>query len=125
MAVTEKSSQNQGECTDNTYWGENNFLEYFSWKKFFCTQTDDKDEIKEQALERKEQTRKKATEWVANEEPYSMNPSFEEITRIDGNKTLFSMNGIQANANTSKKDTDVVLKKWNSKYLANHKMKWY
>jgi len=41
---------------------------------FFFTQTDGEDETEQQTLERKEQPRKKATEWVAHEEPSSMKP---------------------------------------------------
>ena len=36
-------------------------------EQFFFTQTDGDDETEEHTLERKEQSRKKATEWVAHE----------------------------------------------------------
>ena len=56
-------------------------------EQFFSTQTDGEYETEEQTLERKEQSRKKATEWVAHEEPSSMKPSMKEFTKIDRNTT--------------------------------------
>ena len=47
---------------------------------------------------KKEHSRKKEKEWVANKEPSSMKPSITEFTKIDGNTTSYSMNGIEANA---------------------------
>ena len=63
-------------------------------EQFFFTQTDGGDETEEQTLERKEQSQKKATEWVAHEKPSSMKPSIKEITRIDGNTTSYSIHVI-------------------------------
>ena len=58
------------------------------------------------------QSQKKETEWVANEEPASMKPSIEELTLIEGSTTLYSMNGIEANARIRvEQDVDLVLKK--------------
>ena len=59
--------------------------------QFFFAQADDEDETEEHYLERKEQSRKKATEWVAHEEPSSMKPSIKEFTKIDGNTTPYSI----------------------------------
>ena len=67
-------------------------------EQFFFTQTDGEAETEERTLERKEQSRKRATEWVAHEEPSSMKPSIKEFTKIDGNATSYSIHGIKANA---------------------------
>ena len=67
-------------------------------EQFFFTQADGEDESEEQTLERKEQTREKATELVAHEEPSPMKPSIKEFTKIDGNTTSYSLHGIKANA---------------------------
>ena len=67
-------------------------------EQFFFTQKDGEDETEEQTLERKEQSRKKATEWVAHEEPSLMKASIKEFTRIDGNTTSHSIQGNKANA---------------------------
>ena len=79
-------------------------------EEFFFTQADGEDETEEQILQRKEQLRKKATGWVANQELSSMKPSFQEFTKIDGNTTSYSFNGIKANARIRlKQDADLVL----------------
>ena len=67
-------------------------------EKLFFTQADGEDETEEQTLERKEQSRKKATEWVAHEDPSTRKPSIEEFTGIGGNTTSYSIHGIKANA---------------------------
>ena len=67
-------------------------------EQFFFMQTQGEDETEEQTLERKEQSREKATEWVAHEEPSSMKPSIKEFMKIDGNTTSYSIHGIKANA---------------------------
>ena len=56
-------------------------------EQFFFTQEDGEDETAEQTLERKKQSRKKATESVAHKKPSSMKPSVKEFTKIDGNTT--------------------------------------
>ena len=82
---------------------------------FFFTQADDEDETEEQSLEKKEQSRKKATEWAAREEPSSMKPSIKENTKIDGNTTSYSIHEIKAKARIRvEQDVDLVLK--NSKF---------
>ena len=79
-------------------------------EEFFFTQADGEDETEEQILQRKEQLRKKATGWVANQELSSMKPSLREFTKIDGNTTSYSFNGIKANARIRiKQDADLVL----------------
>ena len=40
-------------------------------EQFFFTHTDDQDETEQQILQRKEQSREKAVEWVVNQEPSS------------------------------------------------------
>ena len=80
-------------------------------EQFFFPQTDGEDETEEQTLERKQQSRKKATEWVTHEEPSSMKPSIKEFTKIDGNTTSHSVHGIKANAWIRiQQDVDLVLK---------------
>ena len=80
-------------------------------KQFFFIQTDGQSETEEQSLQRKEQSQKKAAEWVVNQEPSSMKPSIKEFTKIDGNTTSYSINGIKASARIRvEQDTDLVLK---------------
>ena len=67
-------------------------------EQFFFTQTDGQDEIEEQILQVKEQSHKKAAEWVVNQEPSSMKPSIKEFTKIDGNTTSYFINAIKASA---------------------------
>ena len=80
-------------------------------EQFFFTHTDDQHETEEQILQTKEQSRQKAVEWVANQEPSSMKPSIKEFTKIDGNTTAYSLHGIKANARIRvEQDADLVLK---------------
>ena len=65
---------------------------------FFFTQKDSQNENEEQILHWKEQSQRKATEWVVNQEPPSMKPIIKEFTKIDGNTTSYSINGIKASA---------------------------
>ena len=82
-------------------------------EQFFFAQADGEDETEEQTLERKKQSRQKATEWIAHEEPSSMKPSTKEITKIDGNTTSYFIHGNRANARIwLKQDVDLVLKNW-------------
>ena len=86
---------------------------------FFFTQTDSQDETEEQILQRKEQSPKKAAEWVVNQEPPSMKPSIKEFTKIDGNTTSYSINGIKATARIRvKQDADLVLNNLKLKLLS-------
>ena len=57
-------------------------------EQFFFTQVDGQDETEEQILQRKEESQKKAADWVVNQEPSSMKPSIKEFTKIDGNTTI-------------------------------------
>ena len=80
-------------------------------EQFFFTQTDDQDETEEQILQRKEQSREKAAEWVVNQEPSSLKPSTKEFTKIDGNTMSYSLHGIKANARIRvEQDADLVMK---------------
>ena len=87
-------------------------------EQFFFTQADNNDESKQETLERKEQSRQNANQWVANEEPASLTTSVKEFTKIDGNTTLYSMNGIKANARIRvQQNVDIVLKNMELKVL--------
>ena len=87
-------------------------------EQFFFTHTDDQDETEEQILQRKEQSREKAVEWVVNREPSSMKPSIKEFTKIDGNTTAYSLHGIKANARIRvEQDADLVIKNLKLKIL--------
>ena len=80
-------------------------------EQFLFTQTDSQDETEEQTLKRKEQSQGKAAEWVVNREPSSMKPSIKEFTKIDGNTTSYSINGIKASTRIRvEQDPDLVLK---------------
>ena len=80
-------------------------------EQFFFTQTDGEDGTEEQILKRKEQSRERATDWVVIKVPSSSRPSIKEFTRIDGNPTSYSINGIIANARIrTEQDADLVLK---------------
>ena len=79
--------------------------------QFFFTQADGPDETEEQILQWKEQSQKKGAEWVLNQEPSSMKPRIKEFTKIDGNITSYSINGIKAIAQIRvEQDADLVLK---------------
>ena len=87
-------------------------------EQFSFTEADGGDETEEQTLQRKEQSRKKATEWVANQEPPSMKPSIKEFTKIDKNTTSYSMNGTKTNARLLvEQDADLVLNNLKLKIL--------
>ena len=87
-------------------------------EQFFFTQTDSQDETEEQILQRKEQSQKKAVEWLTNQELSSWKPSIKEFTKIDGNTTSYSINGIKASARIRvEEDADLVLKNIKLKIL--------
>ena len=87
-------------------------------EQFFFTQTDDQDETEEQILQRKEQSRNKAAEWLVNQEPSSVKPNIKEFKKIDGNTTLYSLHGIKENARIRvEQDADLVLKNLKLKIL--------
>ena len=77
-------------------------------EQIFFTHADDGKESEEQTLERKERSRQNAKQWAANEESPALKTSVEEFTKIDGNTTSYSMNGIKANAKI-RVDQDVAL----------------
>ena len=85
---------------------------------FFFTQADNNDESEENNLERKKQTRQNAKQWAANEESTVSKTSVKEFTKVDGNTTLYSMNGIKANARIRvEQDVDLALKNMKLKIL--------
>ena len=68
--------------------------------------------------EKSELSKKRASEWVVNQEQSSMKPSIKEFTQIDGNTTSYSINGIKANARIRlEQDADQVLKNLKLKIL--------
>ena len=90
-------------------------------EQFFFTHTDSSSESEEQTLEGKEQSRQNARQWAANEGPPVLKTSVKEFTKIDGNTTSYSMNGIKTNARIRvEQDFDLELKNME---LANPMMK--
>ena len=67
-------------------------------EQVFFTQTGNDNEPEEQTLERKEKSRQNAKQWAANEQSPALKTSVKEFTKIDGNTTSYSINGIKANA---------------------------
>ena len=89
-------------------------------EQVFFTLTGAQDQTEEQILQPKEQSQKKAAEWVLNQEPSSMKPSIKEFTKIDGNTTPYSINGIKASAQTRvEQGADLVLKNLKIKILGH------
>ena len=87
-------------------------------EQFFFTHADDTDESEEQTLKRKERLRQNAKQWAANEESPVLKTSVNEFTKIDGNTTSYSMNGIKANARIRvEQNVDLVLKNMKLKIL--------
>ena len=87
-------------------------------EQFFFTHADDSNEYEEQTLERKEQSKRNARQWAANEESPALKTSVKEFTKIDRNTTSYSMNGIKANARIRvEQDVDLVLKNIKFKIL--------
>ena len=87
-------------------------------EQIFFTHADDGKESEEQILERKEQSRQNAKQWAANEELPALKTSVKEFTKIDGNTTSYSMNGIKGNARIRiEQDADLVLKNLKLKIL--------
>ena len=87
-------------------------------EQIFFTHADDGKEPEEQTLERKEQSRQNAKQWAANEELPALKTSVKEFTKVEGNITSYSMNGIKANARLRvEQDVDLVLKKMKLKIL--------
>ena len=87
-------------------------------EQLFFTQTDNANESEEQTLERKEQSQQNAKQWAANEKSPALRTSVKEFTKIDGNTTSYSMNGIKANASIRvEQDVNLVLKNMKLKIL--------
>ena len=87
-------------------------------EQVFFTQIDNNNEPEEQTLERKEQSRQNAKQWAANEESPALRTSVKEFTKIDGNTTSYSINGIKATARIRvEQDVDLVLKNMKLKIL--------
>ena len=78
----------------------------------------------EQTFQQKEQSRKDAKEWVANEEPSSLKANVEEFKKIDRNTTSYSMNGIKGNAQIRmEQDVDLIMKNLKLKTVGQLMMK--
>ena len=87
-------------------------------EQFFFTHADDTNESEEQTLEREKRSRQNAKQWAAKEESPVLKTSVKEFTKIDGNTTSYSMNGIKANARIRvEQDVDLVLKNMKLKIL--------
>ena len=87
-------------------------------EQFSFTHADDGNESEGQTLERKERSRQIAKQWAVNEQPPALKTSVKEFTNIDGNTTLYFMNGIKANARIRvEQDVDLVLKNMKLKTL--------
>ena len=87
-------------------------------EQFFFTQADSQDETEEQIQQRKDQSQKKAAEWVVNQEPSSMKPSIKQFTKIDGNTTSYSIHGIKSIVRIRiEQDADLVLENLKLKKL--------
>ena len=87
-------------------------------EQFFFTQPNSQNETEEQILQWRKQPQKNAAEWVANQELSSLKPSIKEFTKIDGNTTSYSINGINASARIRvEQDADIVLKNLKLKVL--------
>ena len=87
-------------------------------KQFFFTQADKNDKSEEKTLERKEQSKQNAKQWVANEEPSSLKTIVKEFAKIDGNTASYSINRIKANAQIRvEQDADRVLNNMELKIL--------
>ena len=86
---------------------------------FFFTQAHNNEESKEQTLERKEQSRQKAEQFAATEESSALNRSVKEFTKINGNTTSYSINGIEESAKIRvEQNVGVVLKNMKLKLLS-------
>ena len=87
-------------------------------EQIFLTRANDGKESEEQTLGRKEQSRQNAKQWAANEESPALKTCVKEFTKIDGNTTSHSMNGIKANTRIRvEQDVDLVLKNMKLKIL--------
>ena len=87
-------------------------------EQLFFTHADNSDESEKHILPRKEHSRQNAKQWAANGESTVLKTSVKEFTKIDGNTTSYSMNGIKANARVRVEQVvDLVLKNMKLKIL--------
>ena len=87
-------------------------------EQFFFAYADDNNESQEQTLEQKERSKQNAKQWAVNEEVPVLETSVKEFTKIDGNTTSYSMNGIKAMARISvEQDVDLELENMKLKIL--------
>ena len=87
-------------------------------EQIFFTRADGGKESEKQTLQLKQQPRQNAKQWAANEESPALKTSVKEFTKIDGNTTSYSVNGIKANARIRvEQDVDFVLKNMKLKIL--------
>ena len=87
-------------------------------EQFFFTQSKEEDETEEQILQRKQNSRKRATERLLNQEPFSIKPSIEDFAKMGENTTSYCIKGIKAKARIRvQQDTDLVLKNQKVKVL--------
>ena len=87
-------------------------------EQVFFIQTDNDNESEVQTLDGKEQSKQNAKKWAFNEQSPIMKTTVKQLTKIDGNTTLYSMNGIKANARIRvEQDVDLVLKNMKLKIL--------
>ena len=89
-------------------------------KQVFFTHADNNKESEDQTFERKEQSRQNAKQLSANEESPALKTSVKEFTKVDGNTTSYSINGIKANARIRVEQdvvVDLVLKNTKLKIL--------
>ena len=93
-------------------------------EQFFFTRAVDTNESEEETFEREEQSRQNAKQWVVNEQPPALKTSVKDFTKIDGNTTSYSMNGIKANARIRvEQKVYLVLKNMKLKILGHGMMK--
>ena len=88
-------------------------------EQFFFTHADDNNGSEQPTFQRKEQSKRKAKQWAANGDSPALKTSVKEFTKIDGNTTSYSMNGIKTNARARvEQDVDLVLKNMKLKILS-------
>ena len=93
---------------------------------FLFTKTADENETQEQTLERKQQSRFNAADWVASDEPSFMKPSTKEFTKIDGNTASYSFNRIKTYERIRvEQGVYLVLKDLQVKFSASHMKEYY
>ena len=87
-------------------------------EQFFFTQTDNQDETEEQILQRKEQSQKKGSRMGSKPGTTLNEAKYQKITKIEGNTTSYTINGIKTSARIRvDQDADLVLKNLKLKIL--------